>query len=99
MGRSLLICCPSGRSSSTPPNGGPTNPANWWTYYGDVSWEEPFVYHSAMDWKGRSMRKEVQHFVRCVAEGKQPLVSGEDGREAVKVRGQGLRVRQARKAG
>ena len=58
---------------------------DWWSYYGDVSWEEPFMDHSAMGWKAASMRKEVQHFVRCVREDKRPLVSGEDGRRDVEI--------------
>ena len=31
------------------------------------------------------MRREVQHFVRCLIENEHPLVSGEDGRWAVKI--------------
>jgi predicted dehydrogenase len=31
------------------------------------------------------MRKEVQHFVNCILEDKQPLVSGEDGKKAVEL--------------
>jgi UDP-N-acetyl-2-amino-2-deoxyglucuronate dehydrogenase len=58
---------------------------DWWSYYGDVSWQEPFIEHSALGWKAASMRKEVQHFVRCVKEDKQPLVSGQDGRRDVEI--------------
>jgi len=36
-------------------------------------------------WKGKSMRREVQHFVRCIAQDTQPWVTGEDGREDVRV--------------
>jgi predicted dehydrogenase len=59
--------------------------SDWWGWYGDVSWEEPFLEHSAMDWKQWSMRKEVQHFVSCVREGTEPLVSGADGRRNVEL--------------
>ena len=31
------------------------------------------------------MRREVQHFVECVLEDKQPFVSGEDGRRDVEI--------------
>ncbi len=58
---------------------------DWWSFYGDVSWEEPLIDHSAIDWKAASMRKEVQHFVYCVKEDKQPLVSGQDGRRDVEI--------------
>jgi len=56
-----------------------------WSPYGSSSWEEPFIYHSALEWKSRSMKKEVQHFVRCIAQDTQPLVTGEEGREDVRV--------------
>lgn len=58
---------------------------DWWSHYGDVSWKEPFIEHSALLWKPTSMRKEVQHFVRCVREGKEPAVSGRDGRRDVEI--------------
>jgi UDP-N-acetyl-2-amino-2-deoxyglucuronate dehydrogenase len=57
----------------------------WWGRYGDVSWEEPFFQHSAMDWKFTSIKKEVQHFITCVAENVDPLVTGEDGRRAIEI--------------
>jgi predicted dehydrogenase len=57
----------------------------WWGMYGDVAWEEPYIEHTAMSWVTSSMRREVQHFVSCIREDKQPLVSGEDGRNAVAV--------------
>jgi predicted dehydrogenase len=59
--------------------------SEWWSYYGDVSWQEPFIMHSALDWKAASMRKEVQHFVGCVREGGDPLVSGSDGKRNVEI--------------
>ena len=59
--------------------------SEWWSFYGDVSWQEPFIMHSAMDWKAASMRKEVQHFVSCVREGSDPLVSGKDGKRNVEI--------------
>ncbi len=59
--------------------------SKWWTNYGDVGWMEPFISHSAVEWKRTSMRREVQHFVDCVLEDKQPLVSGEDGKRSVEV--------------
>jgi len=57
----------------------------WWGRYGDVSWEAPFFQHSAMDWKFTSIKKEVQHFISCVAEDTNPLVSGEDGKRAIEI--------------
>ena len=59
--------------------------AEWWSYYGDVGWMEPYISHSAFEWKPTSMRREVQHFVECVLEDKQPLVTGEDGRKDVEI--------------
>jgi len=59
--------------------------SEWWSFYGDVSWQEPFIMHSALDWKAASMRKEVQHFVSCVREGGDPLVSGSDGKRNVEI--------------
>ena len=53
--------------------------------YESTSWENPFFGHSAVGWKPASMRREVQHFVRCLIENEQPLVTGEDGRWAVKI--------------
>jgi predicted dehydrogenase len=61
------------------------NQTTGWTPYGSGSWEEPFIYHSALEWKTKSMRREVQHFVRCIAQDTQPWVTGEDGREDVRV--------------
>jgi len=58
---------------------------DWWSWYGDVSWEEPFIEHSAVGWKQASMRKEVQHFVLCVKENMDPLVSGRDGKRDVEI--------------
>ena len=59
--------------------------SEWWSFYGDVSWQEPYIMHSALDWKAASMRKEVQHFVSCVREGGDPLVSGSDGKRNVEI--------------
>jgi predicted dehydrogenase len=59
--------------------------SDWWSWYGDVSWQEPYIMHSAMDWKAASMRREVQHFVSCVKEGTDPLVSGTDGKRNVEI--------------
>ena len=59
--------------------------ADRWSRYGDVGWMEPFLSHSALEWKSTSMRREVQHFVECVLEDKQPLVTGEDGRRDVAI--------------
>lgn len=59
--------------------------AEWWSRYGDVSWEYPFVEHSTTEWVTSSMRREVQHFVDCILNNKQPLVSGEDGKKAVEL--------------
>jgi myo-inositol 2-dehydrogenase / D-chiro-inositol 1-dehydrogenase len=59
------------------------NQADWWSHYGDVSWEFPYVEHSTVEWVTASMRREVQHFVDCILHDKQPLVSGEDGKKAV----------------
>jgi predicted dehydrogenase len=42
----------------------------------------PFIEHSTTEWVTSSMRREVQHFVHCILEDKQPLVSGEDGKKA-----------------
>ncbi|MFI5419824.1 MAG: Gfo/Idh/MocA family protein [Nitrososphaerales archaeon] len=53
--------------------------------YGRAVWDEPFFEHSALSWKSASMRREVQHFVRCLIENQTPLVSGEDGRYAVEL--------------
>jgi predicted dehydrogenase len=61
------------------------DPAKWWSRYGDVSWEEPFFRHSAAEWKTMSMKKEIEHFVSCIREDKQPLVSGEDGKRSIEV--------------
>ena len=62
-----------------------TNTSQWWGRYGDVSWEEPFIEHSTTEWVTSSMRKEVQHFVDCIQNDKQPLVTGEDGKRAVEL--------------
>jgi len=62
-----------------------TNRADWWSHYGNVSWEEPLVEHSTVEWVTSSMRREVQHFVDCILENKEPLVSGEDGKKAVEL--------------
>ncbi len=59
--------------------------SDWWSFYGDVSWQEPYITHSAMDWKAASMRREVAHFVNCVREGSDPLVSGKDGKRNVEI--------------
>jgi UDP-N-acetyl-2-amino-2-deoxyglucuronate dehydrogenase len=59
--------------------------SDWWSHYGDVGWMEPFISHSALEWKPTSMRREVQHFVECVLEDKQPFVTGEDGRRDVEI--------------
>ena len=59
--------------------------SEWWSFYGDVSWQEPYIMHSAMDWKAASMRREVQHFVSCVRDGGEPLVSGSDGRRNAEI--------------
>jgi predicted dehydrogenase len=48
-------------------------------------WEEPILMHSVLDWKSASMRKEVAHFVDCVREGREPLVTGEDGRRGIEL--------------
>ena len=66
----------SGRSSNT---------TDWWSRYGDVSWELPFVEHSTTEWVTNSMKREVQHFVDCIQTGNQPLVTGEDGKKAVEL--------------
>jgi predicted dehydrogenase len=58
---------------------------DWWGRYGDISWQEPFIDHSAMTWKMMSWRREVQHFVMCVKQDQQPLVSGEDGKRDVEI--------------
>jgi len=62
-----------------------TNSADWWGRYGDISWEYPFIEHSTTEWVTASMQREVQHFVECIQNGKQPLVSGEDGKRAVEL--------------
>ncbi|NLE45834.1 MAG: Gfo/Idh/MocA family oxidoreductase [Chloroflexi bacterium] len=49
--------------------------------------EQPELFY-APDVHGRStgiLRDELSHFVRCVIEGRQPVVSGRDGRMAVEV--------------
>lgn len=46
-------------------------------------WEEPFIHHSPVDWKGESMRREVRYFVDCIVENKEPMVTGEHGKRAV----------------
>jgi predicted dehydrogenase len=58
---------------------------DWYSWYGDVSWQFPFFEHSAIGWKAASMRKEVQHMVECVLEDKQPLVTGEEGKRDVEI--------------
>jgi UDP-N-acetylglucosamine 3-dehydrogenase len=70
--------------------------SDWWSWYGDVSWEEPYIMHSAMDWKAASMRKEVQHFVACIKEGSDPLVTGKDGRRNVEIALKALESAKAR---
>jgi predicted dehydrogenase len=62
-----------------------TDTSKWWGRYGNVSWEMPFIEHSTTEWVTSSMRREVQHFVNCIIEDKQPLVSGEDGKKAVEL--------------
>jgi len=62
-----------------------TDTSRWWSRYGDVSWEYPFVEHSTTEWVTSSMRREVQHFVECIQNNKEPLVTGEDGRKAVEL--------------
>jgi len=62
-----------------------SNRADWWSRYGDVSWEYPFVEHSTTEWVTSSMRREVQHFVDCILNNKEPLVTGEDGKKAVEL--------------
>jgi predicted dehydrogenase len=59
--------------------------SEWWGWYGNTSWEEPFFDHSAMGWKQTSWKKEVQHFVSCLREKTVPLVSGQDGRRNVEI--------------
>jgi len=59
--------------------------SDWWNYYGDTGWNEPFIRHSALEWKTNSIRREVQEFVRCVADDQEPPVTGEDGMRAVAV--------------
>jgi predicted dehydrogenase len=59
--------------------------AKWWGRYGNVSWELPFIEHSTTEWVTSSMRREVQHFVDCILEDKEPLVTGEDGKKAVEL--------------
>jgi UDP-N-acetylglucosamine 3-dehydrogenase len=61
------------------------DPSDWWSSYGELGWSEPFIRHSAFEWKTNSIRREVQEFVRYVAQGQVAPVSGEDGRRAVKV--------------
>ncbi|HYB03918.1 MAG TPA: Gfo/Idh/MocA family oxidoreductase [Nitrososphaerales archaeon] len=62
-----------------------TDSSQWWSRYGDVSWEYPFVQHSTTEWVTSSMRREVQHFVDCILNDKEPLVTGEDGKRAVQI--------------
>ncbi|MFI5420717.1 MAG: Gfo/Idh/MocA family protein [Nitrososphaerales archaeon] len=62
-----------------------SDPSKWWGHYGNVSWDFPFIEHSTMEWVTGSMRREVQHFVNCILEDKQPLVTGEDGKRAVEL--------------
>ena len=56
-----------------------------WSYYGNVSWETPIIEHSVHEWVTATMRKEVKHFVDCILENTEPLVSGEDGKKAVEL--------------
>jgi predicted dehydrogenase len=65
--------------------GKPIDPKDWWSSYGELGWTEPFIMHSAFRWKIDSIRREVQEFVRCITNGQQPPVTGEDGRNAVEV--------------
>ncbi len=59
--------------------------SKWWSRYGDVSWEYPFIEHSTTEWVTQSMRREVQHFVECILNDNEPLVTGEDGKKAVEL--------------
>jgi predicted dehydrogenase len=61
------------------------DPKEWYDRYGDVSWEEPFFEHSAMDWKMASIRAEVQDFISCIVNNRQPLVTGRDGLRAIQI--------------
>lgn len=56
-----------------------------WSYYGNISWQEPFVEHSVQQWVTLAMRAEVKHFVECIEENKKPRVTGEDGKKAVEL--------------
>jgi predicted dehydrogenase len=62
-----------------------TDRSEWWSRYGDVSWEYPYIDHSTTEWVTNSMRREVQHFVDCIQNDKKPLVTGEDGKKAVEL--------------
>lgn len=61
------------------------NTAEWWSRYGDVSWEYPFIEHSTTEWVTSSMKREVQHFVDCIMNDEKPLVTGEDGKKTVEL--------------
>ncbi len=52
---------------------------------GIVCWQEPMVEHSVQDWVNAAVKREVKHFVDCIREGTEPLVSGEDGKKALEL--------------
>ena len=56
-----------------------------WSFYGNILWQEPIIEHSVHEWVTLAMRTEVKHFVDCILEDKEPLVSGEDGKKAVEM--------------
>ena len=49
-------------------------------------WVKPQVEHAPFPgYYGISFKNEIEHFVDCVREDKEPLVTGELGKEALKV--------------
>ncbi len=59
--------------------------SDWWDWYGNVSWQEPFFHHSATQFRQDSVRAEIEHFVNCILENQEPRVSGKDGRRDVEI--------------
>jgi len=54
--------------------------------YETEGWVKPNVEHSPFPgYYGISFKKEIEHFIDCVREDKEPLVTGELGKEALKV--------------
>jgi predicted dehydrogenase len=50
--------------------------------------DEPVETHEwQSDWgaTGNGYRREVEHFIECVREGKEPLCTGEDGEWAIQI--------------